>query len=243
VDYTLSDLPSLPRINFSIAPQEALTPPLALSRLRDIVYSCQVRARGWYFPHVTAEALVSGPDASYIEHETEAQGFVDHLERWRLYASGQFVFEEMLWEVPNAEVQARMRQSSHLSGAEEAQQIRGFVSFVGLIYYISEAYTFAANLAQTAPYRSQINIHTEVKGVQKWALGSTDFGVDIAPYTARATNLISRKSFGIDELVADPLNLAVASITEIFQQFGFLEPSPRMISTWQSNIFRVQKRA
>ncbi|MHB8152481.1 MAG: hypothetical protein ACYDGW_05920 [Vulcanimicrobiaceae bacterium] len=241
MNYTINDIEQQPRFVVAIAPLRYDAERLSIERCVDIVSTCQVRVRGWSFPYSNREGIVSGERNRYIMHETEVQGIIKHLERWRMYRSGQFVFRMMLWEVPDASVQEKMRENADGSNYRhwDFDKLNGFVSFIGVIYSISEAFTFASRLVQAVPYDTSADISVSLRGVKNWALGSTNFGVSLdEAYIARADALEHQVIAPLDELVADPLGKAADAITSLFQQFGWMDPSRMMIGNWQRQIFK-----
>ncbi len=240
MDYTLSGLVTLPRLEVTIAPQAYDPAALTLARCEEVVSTSQVRARGWYFPHINRDRLAAGPRSAYLANETEAAGWVNHLERWRLYTTGQFVFQAMLWDVPDAELQAKMLENARYEIKANAN-IAGFVNFVGLIYSIGEVFVFASRLAQAVPFQTQVDVLVGLRSVKHWALGSSDFGADITPYTTPHDSPEQKVSVPLDVLIASPLAIATKATVGIFEQFGWLNPSPNMIAQWQAEIFKKQR--
>ncbi|MHB8415749.1 MAG: hypothetical protein ACYDB1_10270 [Acidiferrobacteraceae bacterium] len=241
MDYTIKEIEQVPRLVVSVAPLRYDAERLSIQRCAEIIPTCQVRVRGWFFPHISRESIVSGERNRYIMHETEVQGIIRHLEQWRMYRSGQFVFRMMLWEVPNAGAQEKMRENADGSNYNhwDFDRLKGFVGFVGVIYSVSEAFTFASRLAQAVPYDTPADISVSLRGLKNWALGSTDWAVHLdEAYIARVDALEHQVVAPLDELVADPLGKAADAITSLFQQFGWMDPSRTMIGNWQRQIFK-----
>jgi hypothetical protein len=231
---TIGELGGVPRFIVAISPRD-YGRRLTLERCKDIVFTSQVRARGWYFPHISLDALAAGPESAYLQNETETS---DELERWRLYLSGQFVFEGALWEYGNVEQQAQMRRSAERHMRQNAKPADGFLNFIMCIFSISEAYVLASRLTQQIPYDTTVEIMVGYKSVANWGLASSRPGIDLyGPYTSLGATVTSRKVVPVDDLVARPLDLALDSIADIFAQFGWLDPQPSMMMGWQTEIF------
>jgi len=241
MEYTLGNFNKLPRIVISISPQRYDEKKLTTERCRDVVASSQVRVRGWYFPHINREGMTTGPRGVYVQDETEERGY--HLEQWRMHTSGQFLFRMMPWEVPNNEVQDRMRSNArHWDSKTRVEDVPGFLSFIMLIYTIAEAYVFAARLAQAAEYDSALDLQIGLRGIRGWALGSNDFGVDLfGAYIAKNDVVLHDAEIALDILIADPLDAAVQATTSLFEQFGWISPDPAMMSNWQRQIFKGRR--
>lgn len=236
--FSLRNIGSLPRFVAAITPQQydenALTPEQCVK----VVQQSQVRARGWYFPHIDRERISMGPRNEY------AMGAVDehrhHLEEWRMHRTGQFLFRMKLWEEGETAVQTRMRdEAARLhDGSRGFENIPGFVAFVMLIYSVSEAYLFASRLAQAVPYRTAVDITVGLRGVQGLALGSLDPFVEFDELHITQIDKPEHKAtLQLDDLVANPLQPAVSAARALFQQFGWLEPSAAVIAGWQRETF------
>ena len=243
-EFSIENLSKLPRFVASITPQRYDPKALDVQRCRAIVEAGQVRARGWYFPHIDRERLAAGPKLEYIQNEADYQGFVDHIERWRFYTSGQFVFQMMAWEVPDKEAQEEMRKQTTMFYPDRAKSIvAGFLSFIMCIYSISEVYVFASRLAQEIPYDTSVEIMVGYRSVKNWALGSLEPSVSLDfPYITPNDTLTSERTVALDDLIAKPLELAAAAVIEIFEQFSWSNASPSMIASWQGQIFAPRRR-
>lgn len=237
MEYTIANLRRLPRLVAAVAPQRYNPDRLTISKCSEVVSASQVRVRGWYFPHIDRDGTTSGPRGKYVLHETEALGY--HLEQWRMHRSGQFLLRLMPWEVPNDEVQIRMRANARgWESRRSVDGVTGFLSFVMLIYSIAETFSFAARLAQAAHYDTAVDVQVGLRGVHDWALGSSDFGIDLSgAYIARHDGLMYSVTLPLDTLIAAPLNAAVVATQSLFEQFGWYA-NPATISNWQRQIFK-----
>lgn len=238
IEPCLKNIHKLPRFVASISPQEYQKKTLSGRDAIKPIQEAQVRARGWYFPHINGPSM--GPNSDYLQDSIDIEGWSNHVERWRFYASGLFVFEGMLWEYPNAELQRQMRiQADRYMSSGARSNAEGFVSFVGAIYAISEVYVFAKNLVQSIQVGSGVEIMVGYSSVRNYALESSDPGVSIyGPYTSHNETIRSTKTIRVDTLVADPLGLSTDAVTDVFQQFAWLDPPRSMIENWQRQIFR-----
>lgn len=237
MQYSLANLDALPRSYVEITPEAYRSDAMDVARCREVISTSQVRARGWYFPHIARDGLIVGQNGKYIGNEIEAGVITDHTERWRLYPSGHFLFTAKLWEVPEA--QPTMR-TNHFPSSQEGK-IKGFVSFVGQIYLIAEAYVFASRLVQAVPFEGPAHITVGLRNVKNWCLGSTEFGVDLEEYMTNIDEPQDSREVALNSLIANPLEHATNATVGLFQQFNWLDPSPRMIENWQRKIFKNQQ--
>jgi hypothetical protein len=224
----------------SIVPKEYNNALITGDRYEQVVAGSQVRARGWPLPYYKRAELTIGPREAYCTSETEALTSVNHVEEWRLFSSGQFIFRMKLWEAGDTELQERMRKNMRHSDLSEKQlaTLGGFVSFIALIYSVSEAYVFASRLAQAIPYEMPIEIQVGLRGVRNWALASNDFAVDL--YNAYVAGIDAPEYatvVAIDALVASPLALATTAIQSLFRQFSWPDASADVIANWQRQLF------
>jgi len=116
-----------------------------LSACEQVVDKCQVRQRGWYFPHTDSSRLQRRLD--YIELETD---FPHHPEAWRFYQSGQFVFVKALGE-DNLD---KYRGGSGAAAAKPGE----WLGVLSTLYQLSEIYEFVARLAQDGVLGDQLAV-------------------------------------------------------------------------------------
>ncbi len=238
---TIDDLESLPSFIVGITPPDYDAVRLTAERCVELVLRSQVRLRGWSFPYARAEQISAGPNSDYVEQVTDSPGFsTRHFERWRMYRSGQFLFRGLVWEHSNAELQQKARKELEwtLHGQKLVQEPPGFLSFIMVIYWITEAYLFASRLAQSVPYATPVEMRVGYRNVDGWVLTSTqpEYSLDDIYVCTRSPLSINRVE--VDRLVGDPLGCASEAITSIFQQFRWMEPSPSMIEQHQRSIVK-----
>ena len=237
-------LNELPGFVLSIEPQAYNSTLIEVERYEKIIASAQVRARGWSFPYYKSTDLEIGTGESYCSHETLALTSVNHIEQWRLYRSGQFLFRMKLWEAGDEGLQEKMRSGMRHSDLSDKQLAAtpGFISFIALIYSVSEAYVFAARLAQAIPFETSIEVRVGLRKVRNWALASNDFAVDLYnAYVARGDNPEYSQVTALDTLIASPLDHATIAVQSLFRQFGWPDASPDMIANWQRQLFKAAR--
>ncbi len=123
-----------------------------LLECEELVDKCQVRQRGWYFPHTDAARLRRGLD--YIELETD---FHLHPEAWRFYQSGQFIFWRALGE-DNLE--------NFPGGKPRDVQPGEWLGVLATLFELSEAYEFAARLAQEGALSDRFLLDIKLSGLE-----------------------------------------------------------------------------
>jgi hypothetical protein len=234
-------LESLPSFATAIAPEDFIPDRLSVDECKALVIRNQVRFRGWYFPHIQPEQIVAGPSSGYVEETTDTPGFnMRHYEKWRMTRSGQFLFRGLLWEATNENLQQRGREEFNwtLRGRPLTQEPPGFVSFILVIYAITEAYVFASRLAQSVPYTTPVEIRVGYYNIDGWALTSTQPEYDLHDIYICERSPISVRHVPVDQLVGEALNCAAEAVISIFQQFGWMDPTRSMIEQHQRNIVK-----
>lgn len=237
----LESLDSLPTFIAGVRPPAYDHSLLTTERCSEVVLRNQVRFRGWYFPHARLERIAAGPKAAYVEQTTDSPGFgTHHLERWRMYRSGQFVFRALVWEYSNEELKRRGREEVEwmLHGSTLAQEPQGFLSFITLIYWVTEAYVFASRLAQSVPYASPVEVRVGYRNIDGWILTSSQLEYSLDEIYQSKRSPLSVRQVEVDRLIAFPHECAAEAIEELFQQFGWMNPSPSMIEHHQVKLVK-----
>lgn len=233
------NLNEVPRFITYINPRSFDAEKLTLAECQRAINLAQVRLRGWYFPHINdRERPRVGKDGAYVFQTTEARSVSDHVEEWRLYRSGQFMFKGMVWEHTNDDFQKRARNGArHWDRLVDPNTIPGFLEFRMMIALVTEAYTFAGRLAQAARYDESANIEVGFRGVMGYGLASNDFGIDLYdPYPVQFDNPRFEIEIAIQDLIAEPRALARTAVAKLFELFGWFDPAPQMIEQHQRSL-------
>lgn len=191
-----------------------------------------MRLRGWDFPCDVADTTYNGQDFF--------GGFVDwqnHVEAWRLYSSGQFVYFGSPWDLA-FDLQDRLRSEfERVVRASERllrDEIPGFFSFVGLTYSITEFYLFANRLV-TSLRLEDASFRVAMRNIDGWALTAGEPGVILhGPYQAHVNDMRIRAARAA-ELLADPVGTATYAICELFDVFNW-SVDPGVIRNWQDRL-------
>ena len=124
----------------------------SLLECEQLVNKCQVRHRGWYFPHTDASRLQRG-----LEHIELPTDFHLHPEAWRLYQSGQFIFWRALGE-NNLE--------GFPGGSPHDVQPGEWLGVLSTLFELSEAYEFTARLAQEGALSDRFVLDIRLSGMR-----------------------------------------------------------------------------
>lgn len=208
---------------------------LSFEEARKSALDAKVSLRGWDFPHVDMRQVFNGPEYIF--------GVVDwhrHLELWRLYLSGQFVYLGNLWDVlPEFQERLRRELEQDFFEATDAQKrsVVGLTSFIGLIYSVTEFYVFTARLAERLRWPTSVVMKCRLKNIDGWALGAGDPSLIWHSYfQSKVKDIDLSKTVLVTELVAEPQKLALNSIKVLFAGFNWNDASENMIRQWQTKL-------
>ncbi len=198
-----------------------------ISALHHILEKTSVERRVWGFPQLhNLTQPDTGPE--WIGQETDWR---QHVEVWRFYQSGQFVYysgmvedwkeQITLWPLPN--------------GGQP-----GLALGIGdVLSRFTEIFEFASRLTFTEAGDEQMHLEVTVKGIEGRTLqldlpGRTGFLLE-----RKAT--ISEQPYKADlsrvELVTDTRELALKPAAELFQHFGW-KPGISLLRDIQSELIR-----
>ncbi len=195
--------------------------------LKHIVTQSSVSLRGWSFPHVSTKTDIQiGLD--WIQQCVE---FSDHVEAWRFYQSGQFVFygsirddwwDQSCWRRP-----------------DENKEPGSVLSVIDVVFHFAEIFEFAARLALTEAGSETIKISVNLVGLKKrqrrldneWGEGF-DY-----PRIAHIGSFPQEISVLREELIAEARLLALKAVRELFIRFNWA-PSMESLRTIQNQLGR-----
>lgn len=203
---------------------------LALSDAKTLAMKNAVQLRGWDFPHFDANTVASTP-----EYVFNTVSWGNHLELWRLYRSGQFVYLGNVWDVFE-DIQKRLRAEFDrdvIANESQKASVTGCLSFIGMIYSVTEFCLFCARLAKAIEARS-IDLDISLHGVGGWALVTGDPAVPWHQFYQSQSDEIQVLAPGAD-VMADPVAASATALETIFQCFNWDNPAPA-IASWQQRF-------
>jgi hypothetical protein len=226
----VNDVHEMPRLVFSIAPQRYDAERLTIEDCLKIVRTAQVQARGWLFPYAHDDVVSVGPRSAYVRGDVNFTGIaVDHLEGWRMYRSGQFLYRRMPWEVTDKAWQDKTRGSmQEFEKRQLSAAVIGFLAYELLLFTVTEAYIFASRLAQAALYDTPVDVRVGLHGAKGFALASGEPGPVFQVHLIKnVVPLEDHATVALDKLIADPRGFAALTTIRLFQQFGWMHPPSR----------------
>ncbi len=181
--------------------------------LRQIARTKQVAIRGWHFPHYGREGPQVGPD--YVAQETD---FLAHVEAWRFYQSGMFVYlggYRVDWaaqDPPHDFVLGHPPVGTRLMGEDT-------------VWVLTEAFEFAARLAMTAAGSDHMRIATTPHRLNGRCLGMLPSRyLSPRPPVESCDSLPQSGDFPREQLIAEAKALAVVWAQEVIRRFGWDVP-------------------
>lgn len=200
-----------------------------IPRIQDlhvIIREAAVEFRGWDFPHLSQEGPTIGTD--WIEDDVD---WSEHVETWRLYQSGQFVFyggirtdwlDQSLFERPSEQWRPGL-----------------FLPVTDTVFRFTEVFELAARLATGPIDGDTVRLAIKIVG-----LGQRELWMDnrrrIGFHHPRKSAIAEfPQTFDLprDRLVAETRQLAVTAAGELFTRFNWT-PESEFLTVIQGELFR-----
>ena len=219
------------RINFQplILEQKIKT----LDECRKVVEKNAVNLRGWDYPHFPKR---QGEDAGLEPCGPYYQGWVDwngYKEFWRIYKSGQFLHYRGLNE-------DWLEEDSWKSGMTKDIKPGEKLSVIGSVnYQITEVFEFLSRLASEGIYDEGVKVVISLKNTKNRELKVFDLGRVPLPFSYKtgAQNIVVERELSKEQLITNPKKVALLVILEIFNNFGWNNPSIETIKKDQDNLY------
>jgi len=183
--------------------------------LREIVRAKRVELRGWGFPHYGHQ----DPQVA-VAHIEQQVDFLRHVEAWRFYQSGLFVYLGGLradWEEQNLP-----------SGGSLLPRITPgcVLGIADTIWILTEAFEFAARLALSEAGSDRMHVSAAVHGLRGRALHMEIQSRYISPRPPLdgLDAFPQSGDFAPEQLVAESKSLALAWARDLFRRFGWDAP-------------------
>jgi len=207
---------------------------LALSkpRLREIVASEAVRLRGWDFPADFPDRVYNA--AGYVGSFLE---FDSHVEVWRFYSSGQFVYLGSPWDIFR-DLQSRIREEFDryviMPNSSAGDSVLGVFSFVGLIYSLTEFHLWCSRV-MSALELTDATLLVSMHNIANWALASGEPLSLFHSFCQATTNDAKLSAPSGPMLATDPVRTANVAARELFEYFNW-NPDEATVRGWQDRL-------
>jgi hypothetical protein len=195
-----------------------------------VIADTTVRYRGWDFPHLNRKTQ---PDVG-VSSLGSSDDFLGHLEYWRAFESGQFVYLSSVreWSEPNWAAQLRRVSSNRidLPPGVNWDEVPGFIEVVNFVYTMVEFFEFSTRLAQTLPSVETVELNIGLNHIRGFVLTFDDFSRQIWNYySTKEEALNHRWRLGLANLVSDTSGLTVEAIVWFLTRLGWLEPNAEQV--------------
>jgi hypothetical protein len=206
-------------IDFSVVPYLRERVP-NLAAISQLLSASQITLRGRSLPHLDARQTSNFARGvqSYMGNESVS----GHLEGYRAYQSGVFVWRSVYWEdtVPSMQT------------GEKA------LSFVGVILDITEYFLFAKRYYEKLAPDATVSLTIRLTQTQDRVLKSYNDrdGMLFGRYVCRESQIEVLTECTVAELIASYDELARKAIRRVYELFNWNDSSEEMIRGWQERL-------
>jgi len=189
----------------------------SLAEVSRLLEASQITLRGWYFPHFdrhNTSNFVRGVQ-SYME-----QGASGHLEGYRAYQSGVFVWRSAYWEDTVASMKT----------GEKA------LSFVGVILEITEHFLFAKRYYEKVAPDGTVVLTIQLTDTQDRVLASFGNAELHGRYVCHEPQVEVQTKCTVAELAASYDELARKAIRRVYELFNWNDSSEEIMKHWQERL-------
>lgn len=231
-----------PHWRLLIRPRPYIENRLPLEECLPTVAKATVLFRGWDFPHLNPhERPVTG--TNYVASSDHFRG---HLEYWRVFTSGQFVYLSGVRESTEPGWKDKLAYGARNRIVAPSQdfdwsQVPGFIDVVNFVYTITEFFEFAARVSQALAQTESIMISVGLLNIRGFVLTVDD------PrrgwweyYAADESTLESSWEVPLSELVSSSSDLALVAMRWFLVRFGWTQPN---IEAIKSDMEELTKRS
>jgi hypothetical protein len=201
--------------------------PLDRRTLLDLVERCQVRLRGWYFPHVDRHE----PAVVTKDWVGQAYQFEHSIEHWRMYTSGQFV---SVCGVPH-----EWRDGSSFWPAGDSWKPNEVLGVTEVTFRMIEFVSFASRLATSEAGGDPTYLRAALSPVEgrRLVVDNPNRAPLMGRYRASAQRIELERSVQREELVANTREIAASLTEELFGYFGW-QPAPGIVQGVQDELLK-----
>jgi len=212
-----------------------------LAELKEKIQECEVRLRGWYYPHFKGEDI-SAVSMDSFGGSCDWEAFVEY---WEFSTSGQFAHIFSILEDQRLEKDPTIAQDirkTQYFGKDKVEKIEKFIDAISIIYQVTEIFQFAANMAQleenadVRDFDVDIELH-DVKDRMLY-LGDPRRGGFLEPYICRfdTNEIVLKNSYKTDDLIGQSDLKACEVILKIYSAFNWTSAQERMVREEQKKL-------
>ncbi len=182
------------------------------------IEEAKVLLRGWDFPHIDTH----GNTTNFNKGKQSFLKWERHEEGWQLYQSGLLVWKKYFWE--------------DIEGQRNQKENRPLLSFVGVIYSVTEYMLFFKRLYAEKLNVESIRVQIELGKCNNRQLASFESMAHIWEYISGEDKIMIEKDINVVELQASFQDVAKDIIKNIFMLFNWNDPADSMIEGWQKKL-------
>jgi hypothetical protein len=216
------------RVNMRPLPYEPERIP-SLGAGFELIQSTKLSLRGWDYPHLSHKPHQRATGNRWIAAWSD---FMSHVEYWRFYQSGQFLYLAAVREAVEPQWRAQLRHAAESHGSYVDMNwdtVPGYFSLLNFLYTVTEIIEFAARLAQRGVYPGEIALAIELRKVSGFVLTPD---LDRAWSGVRQTfepNIGRTWNYESKDLVAASAEIGIQVSAWFFERLGWLDPSVEVL--------------
>ena len=205
----------------TIRPDEYPQELVSFDHLRNLLQTCQVQYRGWYYPHISDNDMHGHchNEDNYVQSQVQYAYFA---EIFRFYTSGQFVHYAGMYED-----RKNYNNTTSLTRPENSSMVihkpkQPFLEPVGSLYRLTEILLFASRLAKKDIFGKSIHIAIKLHNQEGRILKSEDSVQPRWWSGISHTNVINLLDTSIDarQLALDYDKMAVDTAIKLLEFFN-----------------------
>jgi len=190
----------------------------SLGECEKLIVECKISLRGWDYPHISKDGIVSGLD--WVQSTTDWQSY---KEFWRMYQSGQFIHffgcREDWW-----------RESSLSSEEVRRFEPGSVLEALMTLFSVTEIYEFASRLAEKVLFDKGLQLTIELHGMRNRRLMFLDPRRSLFDeYICVVNDLPHTQTMSTEEILGKGHDLALDHTVWIFERFNWRSPHIREI--------------
>lgn len=209
-----------------------------LSQCWDLVQKSTIRLRGWPYPVMLLDHSNRISGVNWVGFHSQ---FAGHIEYWRLYQSGQFVYLGTVREKTNVEWDAKLRkEAAHHFGRFAAPDllptVPGFLHIANTIYTVTEYLEFAGRMCENGLFDRSLSIAIELHDVKGFVLTADPMAAWWLDHQCTCSFLGRSWAVAATEMISNRTTLAVDALMWFFERFGWINATPETLRDIQQRF-------
>jgi hypothetical protein len=203
----------------------------SLEKLWKIVDECKVSLRGWDFPYIYKKNKING-----IDNIQSWCDFMEHLEYWKLFQSGQFVHIHSFREDSKEMIRIAKKKIIDMDGYDSDIECSGYTEICETLFNISEIFEFALRLSQKNIFNTSVQIKIEMFNVKNRILFMNKWEYPYFELCKANTDLKFDHTYLIKEIIENSKELSLSTSMWFFERYGWYAPD-KILREIQNDLF------